>query len=138
MRKNVGREPVSVSWRAIALGIGTGAVALIAMTGLAAWVLHRELAGPEWADYLAAGILILSSFLAARTAGASAERWMNGLLTAVGMWLILLLIHWAVFDGAPVGAGATALAIMGGTCAAVLMNRGGKRPGKHRRKYRNR
>ena len=138
MRKNVGREPVSVSWRAIALGIGTGAVTLIAMTGLAAWGLHRELAGPEWADYLAAGILILSSFLAARTAGASVERWRNGVLTAAGMWLILALIHCAVFGGALDGAGATALAIIGGTGAAVLLNRGGKRSGKRHRKYRNR
>ena len=138
MKKSVGKEPFSVPWRAVGFGAGIGTVMLLTMTGLAAWLLHRDLVSPEWADYLAAGILILSSFLAARTAGASVERWRNGVLTAAGMWLILALIHCAVFGGALDGAGATALAIIGGTGAAVLLNRGGKRSGKRHRKYRNR
>lgn len=138
MKKAMGKGERNVEWKRIGFGIGVGAVALLAMTGLGAWVLERELMGVQWADYLAAVILLVSSFLGAKTAGASAERWIGPVLTGLGLWLVLAVIHVFGFGGPLEGAGVTALAILGGSGAAVLLGGGGKRAKRRSRNFRNR
>lgn len=125
-------------WKRIGLGTGVGTVAMVAMTGLGAWMLERELIGLEWMNYLAALILLVSSFAGAKTAGVSLQNWTVPVLTGAGLWLMLLLIHTVGFGGAPEGAGATALAVLGGSGAAMLLNRGGGRRKGHGKRRRNR
>ena len=136
MRKVIGKD--ELEWRRIALGVAVGGVVMAVMTGMGAWLLERELAGVEWVNYLAALILLVSSFAGAKTAGASRERWVGSVLVGLGLWLLLALIHLTGFEGGLRGSGATALAILGGTGAAVLLGGGGKRTPKRFRKYRNR
>ena len=138
MKKGTGKGELDLEWKRIGLGTGTGTVALLAMTGVGAWLLERELVGLEWADYLAAVILLASSFMGAKMTGVSMERWIGPVLTGLGLWLVLALIHILGFGGALEGAGATVLPILGGTGAAVLLTGGGKRRRKTARRYRNR
>lgn len=138
MSRNPGTGVWRPNWRGIGLGTGAGMITMLTVTGAGAWLLERQLLGMEWMNYLAAAILLVSAFLAAKTAGASLERWMDALLTGAGMWMLLALIHGLGYDGALTGAGVTALIIAGGTGAAVLLSRGGGRRGSGRRKHRNR
>ena len=138
MRKVTGKAELRPDWRRIGLGIGVGVITMLAMTGAGAWLLERELVDLEWMNYLAAVILLVSAFAGAKTAGASAEQWMYSALTSLGFWLVLALIHVLGFGGGLKGAGATALAILGGSGAAVLLRRGGKRRSSRSRRYRNR
>ena len=124
--------------RAVGLGIGVGTITMLSMTGLGAWLLERELVGLEWINYLAAMILVVSSFVGAKSAGASADRWLNPTLTGVGLWLVLVLIHLAGFDGGLKGSGSVALGILGGTGASMLLGGGHRRRKAPVRKYRNR
>lgn len=138
MKKGTGKGELKMEWKQIGFGTGVGTLMLLAMTGLGAWLLERGTVGLQWADYLAALILLVASFLGAKTTGASPERWIGPMLTALGMWTVLALIHVLCFGGALEGAGATALPILGGTGVAVLLPGGGKRRRNPRRKYRNR
>lgn len=138
MKKGTGKEAFDVEWKRIGFGVAVASVGLLAMTGLGAWLLEREVVEFRWIDYLSAVILLASSFLGAKVTGASPERWIGPVLTGLGLWLVLAVIHVFCFGGALEGAGATALAIIGGTGAAVLLRRGGNRSGRPRRKYRNR
>lgn len=133
--KSIAEKP---DWKRIGLGTGVGAVGVIAITGLGAWLLERGLVGMKWINYLAALTLLVSSFLGAKTAGAGWGRWLNPALAGAGMWLALALIHLGCYGGSLAGAVPVALGILGGTGAAVLLG-GGKRGHKSgRRRYRNR
>lgn len=138
MRKTIGKGTKELDWKQIGLGTGVGVIAMLTMTGLGAWLLERELVGLEWTNYLAALNLLVSSFVGGKTAGTSPERWPGPMMTGIGMWAVLLLIHLAGFGGQPEGAGATALAILGGTGASILLGGGGKRRKVRTRRYRNR
>lgn len=138
MRKSMEKGSPELDWKQIGLGTGVSVITTLALAGLGAWLLERELLGLEWGNYLAALVLLVSSFVGGKTAGASPERWPGPIVAGAGLWTALLLIHMVGFGGQPSGAGATALAILGGTGAAILLSGGGKRRKSRSRKYRNR
>ncbi len=138
MKKVMGKGENRLDWRSIGLGTAVGLITMLTMSGVGAWLLERELVRMEWINYLAAVILLTASFAGAGAAGASVERWLRPVLTGTGLWLTLVLIHVLVFGGAMEGGAATAMIIMGGSGAAVLLGRGGKGRKKRSRRYRNR
>ena len=133
--KNIAERP---DWKRIGLGISVGMVSVIAITGLGAWLMERELVGLEWSNYLAALALLVSSFAGAKMTGAGRGRWLNPVLVGAGLWGVLALIHLGCYEEALVGAGPVALAILGGTGAAVLLGGGGRHRKSRGRRYRNR
>lgn len=132
------RETGILEWKRIGFGTAVGMIVLLSLTGLGAWLLERELVGLEWCDYLAALILLVSSFTAAKASGSSAERWLHPTITGAALWVVLALIHVSVFEGKMEGAGAVALAILGGSGAAILLGGGRRRTGSASRKRRYR
>lgn len=127
-----------LDWRRLGLSLGISVLGMLALTALCAWLMDRETVSRDWENYLAALILLLSGFAGALTARSREDRWKGPLVVAGGFWLVLLTINALLFGGDLSGAGATALAILGGSGAGMLLGGGGKRRSGSRRKYRRR
>lgn len=138
MRSRKDMNGMNLDWKRVGLGLGVSVLVMLTMTAAGAALVDREMIDRGWMNYLAALILVVSSFAGALTVGVRAERWLAGLVSGGGFWLFLLAVNALGFDGDLRGAGATALAILGGSGAAMLLGRGGKRRSSTRRKYRNR
>lgn len=125
-------------WKRIGLGISVGMVSVIAITGLGAWLMERELVGLEWSNYLAALALLVSSFAGAKMTGAGRGRWLNPVLVGAGLWAVLAMIHLGCYEGVLAGAAPVALVILGGCGSAVLLGGRNDRHKSRGRRYRNR
>ena len=124
-------------WKRIGIGAGIGLVVMLMLTALGALLFSGEILDWSWANYIAAVILLLSSF-----AGALAARGRGGvldvLLCAMCYWLVLLLVHGAVYAGAISGGTETLLTVLGGSGASLLLHGSkGKKRSFRRRKYGN-
>lgn len=123
-----------IRWRSALLGLGTGMIAMTAVTALGAGLMARGILGTVWLDWWAAGALTaagMTGTLAARLDGGGIA---DGALAAAGELVVLLVLNLVLCDGRMEGAAATALALAGGSGAAALlgMNRG--RGGRRRRR----
>lgn len=128
----------AADWKRLALSLGISVIALLAMTGLAAWLMDGEMVARSWGNYLAALILVSSSLIGGLTARGRDNPWIGPGLVGGGLWLTLLAINAICYGGDLSGALATALAVLGGCGASILLGRGGKRRSHSRRKYRHR
>lgn len=115
-------------WKRLGLGIGISVLSMLTMTAAAAGAINRELIGVEWINYLAALILLASSFVGVMSLGGS-KSWLNSLLVGTGLWLILMMINILAYECNLQGAWAVGLAIAGGGGAGALL----KRPQKPRK-----
>lgn len=128
----------ALDWKRIGLSLGISVITLLAMTGLAAWLMNGELVARAWGNYLAALILVLSSLIGALTARIKDNPWIGPAAVGAGLWLILLGINAICYGGDLSGALPTALAILGGCGAGALLGGGNRRRSYPRRKYRHR
>lgn len=128
----------ALDWKRIGLSLGVGVIMMLAMTGLAAWLMDGELVARAWGRYLAALILVSSSLIGALTARGRDNPWIGPAAVGAGLWLILLAINAICYGGDLSGALPTALAILGGCGAGALLGRGTRRRSHPRRKYRHR
>ena len=133
-REHLACEP----WKRMILGVGVSVVCVLTMTAAGAALMDREMVSMEWMNYLAALALVVSSLIGGITAAADERRWMGPLAAGAGLWLFLLAVNALGYDGDLSGALPTALAIAGGSGAAILLSGGGKSRPKHRRRYRSR
>lgn len=124
-------------WGRIGLGVGIGFAVMLVLTALGAMLFGGEILDWCWANYVAAFILLLSSFAGGLAAGGRGEV-MDVIVFAGVYWLVLLLVHGAVYGGAISGGLETILLVLGGSGAPLLL-RGNKRkkPAFRRRKYGN-
>lgn len=137
---NAGKEwnAGNLDWKRLALSLGISVLAMLTLTAAGAWLMDREAVDRSWMNYLAAAVLVASAFLGAMTAKDQEDRWKGPAIVGAGLWLVLLTINALCYDGDLSGAGAAALAILGGCGAAVLLGGGGKRRDRSRRKRRHR
>lgn len=138
MKSNQDWNLDALDWKRIGLSLGISVITLLAMTGLAAWLMNGELVARAWGRYLAALILVSSSLIGALTARIKDNPWIGPAAVGAGLWLILLGINAICYGGDLSGALPTALAILGGCGAGVLLGRGTRRRSYPRRKYRHR
>ena len=126
----------NADWKRIALGAGVSLGSTLGMSALFAWMMLREAVAYEWMNYLAVLTLLLSSFAGAVAARDGLEYGMGAPAAGLLYWIMLLGINGICFAGSLSGAGACALAILGGSGAAWLLagRSGGKR--RRRRSYR--
>lgn len=136
MKTNWDKYGRRLDWKRVGLGVAVGFLTMLILTALCAWMLEREMVGLEWVNYLAVLILLLGSFVAAKTVGGSGGRWLHSAVVAAGLWIVMLSVNALLFGSNPGGAGETALAIMGGCGGAALLS--GKRTVSRGRKRRNR
>jgi hypothetical protein len=125
---------LAIHWRAVLLGLGISVVVMTAMTALGAGLMVRGLVGPEWMDYWAAGILVISALVggvAARLGGTAAD----SAVAAAGELVVLMGLNGVLCGGQMEGLAVTALALAGGSGAAMLLglNRGRGRRRRRRR-----
>lgn len=128
----------NLDWKRLALSLGISVLAMLTLTAAGAWLMDRETVDRSWMNYLAALVLLVSAFLGAMTAKSREDRWKGPAIAGAGLWLVLLAINALCCGGDLSGAGATALAILGGTGAATLLGGGGKRRSGSRQKRRHR
>lgn len=138
MKSNQDWNLDALDWKRIGLSLGISVITLLAMTGLAAWLMNGELVARAWGNYLAALILVLSSLIGALTARIKDNPWIGPAAVGAGLWLILLGINAICYGGDLSGALPTALAILGGCGAGALLGGGNRRRSYPRRKYRHR
>lgn len=138
MKNRKDMSGMTLNWKRIGLSLGISVLVTLTLTVAVAAMVDREMMNRSWMNYLAALILVLSAFTGSLTAGGGAERWIGQAVVGAAYWLILLAINALAYEGNLSGAGATALAILGGSGAAMLLGRGGKRRSHSRRRYRNR
>ena len=124
----------TIRWRSALLGLGIGMVTMVALTALGAGLMVRGIVSMEWMSYWAAGILVISSLVggvAARLGGSAAD----SAVAAAGELVVLLGLNGVLCGGQMEGLAVTALALAGGSGAAMLLgvNRGRGRKRRHRR-----
>ena len=125
---------IGIHWRAALLGLGISVVVMTALTALGAGLMVRGIVSMEWMSYWAAGILVISSLVggvAARLGGSAAD----SAVAAAGELVVLLGLNGVLCGGQMEGLAVTALALAGGSGAAMLLgvNRGRGRKRRHRR-----
>ena len=125
---------IGIHWRAALLGLGISVVVMTSLTALGAWLMVRGIVSMEWMAYWAAGILVISSLVggvAARLGGSAAD----SAVAAAGELVVLLGLNGVLCGGQMEGLAVTALALAGGSGAAMLLgvNRGRGRKRRHRR-----
>ena len=125
---------IGIQWRSALLGLGIAMVTMAALTALGAGLMVRGLVGPEWMDYWAAGILVISALIggvAARLGGTAVD----AAIAAAGELVVLLGLNGVLCGGQMEGLAVTALALAGGSGAAMLLglNRGRGRKRRRRR-----
>ena len=125
---------IGIHWRAALLGLGISVVVMTALTALGAGLMVRGIVSMEWMAYWAAGILVISSLvggMAARLGGSAAD----SAVAAAGELVVLLGLNGVLCGGQMEGLAVTALALAGGSGAAMLLgvNRGRGRKRRHRR-----
>jgi hypothetical protein len=123
-----------VDWRAAVLGLGVGCLALVCACAGVAGLMARGAVGIRWADYFAAGILVVSALLGGLTALLAGGGPMDALLTGGGELVVLLALNVLLNEGKMEGIAATALAVFGGSGAAMLLRLGQGRGKRRRRK----
>ena len=116
---------IGIHWRAALLGLGISVVVMTALTALGAGLMVRGIVSMEWMAYWAAGILVISSLVggvAARLGGSAAD----SAVAAAGELVVLLGLNGVLCGGQMEGLAVTALALAGGSGAAMLrgVNRG--------------
>lgn len=116
---------IGIHWRAALLGLGISVVVMTALTALGAGLMVRGIVSMEWMAYWAAGILVISSLVggvAARLGGSAAD----SAVAAAGELVVLLGLNGVLCGGQMEGLAVTALALAGGSGAAMLLgvNRG--------------
>ena len=136
MKRSRERKTANPDWQSAGIGIAVSLTATFLLTGVGTALIHWELAGEEWMNYLAAGILLLSAFLGGMI---SARGGLSAVAIEAGLYWILLVCAGTMLCGTvPAGTGAVLIPVLGGNVAAVLLalNRG-RKPGKrHRRRRR--
>lgn len=138
MKKNGNFSIGEVNWKRILLGSGGSFVMTLVLVGAFAGLMNQETLGVEWMNYAAVVILVTSGFLgaAAVTAGGSI---LETVLAAVLYWVVLLGINALLYQCVLSGIWVTLLAIIGGWGSAILvLGLRSRRPGRRRRKYKNR
>lgn len=138
MRNNRDERKLELDWRKCALALGISIILLLTVTAAGAALVERETIGAEWMNYLAALALLSSSFAGGMVGRSGENRWLAPLVNGGGLWLFLLAVNALGYDGDLNGAVPVALAILGGSGAAILPGRGGKRRRSGGRKRRNR
>lgn len=131
------REKVQLEWKRIGLGTGVGLLWILTMAALSAWAVGGEWIGEGWMDELSALTLILAGMLGGMVGKGGQDHGLGALVTGALVWLILLMLNAVLFDGGLSGAPAAAVAIVGGSGAAMLLRAPGHSPF-GRRKYRYR
>ena len=124
----------TIWWRSALLGLGIAMVTMAALTALGAGLMVRGLVGPEWMGYWAALILMASALvggLAARLGGTAVD----SAVAAAGELVVLMGLNGVLCGGKMEGLAVTALALAGGSGAAMLLglNRGRGRKRRCRR-----
>ena len=122
---------IGIHWRAALLGLGISVVVMTALTALGAGLMVRGIVSMEWMAYWAAGILVISSLVggvAARLGGSAAD----SAVAAAGELVVLLGLNGVLCGGQMEGLAVTALALAGGSGAAMLL--GGNRSGRRKRR----
>ena len=125
---------IGIHWRAALLGLGISVVVMTALTALGAGLMVRGIVSMEWMSYWAAGILVISSLVggvAARLGGSAAD----SAVAAAGELVVLLGLNGVLCGGQMEDLAVTALALAGGSGAAMLLgvNRGRGRKRRRRR-----
>ena len=125
---------IGIHWRAALLGLGISVVVMTALTALGAGLMVRGIVSMEWMAYWAAGILVISSLVggvAARLGGSAAD----SAVAAAGELVVLLGLNGVLCGGQMEGLAVTALALAGGSGAAMLLgvNQGMGRKRRRRR-----
>ena len=125
---------IGIHWRAALLGLGISVVVMTALTALGAGLMVRGIVSMEWMAYWAAGILVISSLvggMAARLGGSAAD----SAVAAAGELVVLLGLNGVLCGGQMEGLAVTALALAGGSGAAMFLgvNRGRGRQRSRRR-----
>lgn len=131
------RKWMKVEWKRVLFGGAVSVVLMLALTGLGAWMVSKEWVDIRGMNYLSAGILLVSAAIGA--AAGKGENPLNGLLSGVVFWFVLLVLNAVLFDGAMPGLFAVLAAIIGGTAGAMLVcvrPKGGRHGRRH--KYRHR
>ena len=132
MKRMIGQ----IRWQAVLMGIGVGTVTAVCACAGAAGMMARGILGLQTMGLLAAGITAASGLfggLAAMLGGGEAP---DAILAAVGELVVLLGLNAVLCGGKMEGVAVTALALVGGCGAAVLL-RMGKGNGRKRRRRRN-
>lgn len=128
---------LSLSWRNVLRGAGTGMAVMLVLAAVSAALVSSEIMMLAWMDYAAVAILLLAGFAGA--AGAGQGMILDAAGTAGCIWLILLCVN-AVFYGFEMsGLMAGLIPLCGGAGAGILLKTELKKPGNRRhRKYRHR
>ena len=141
MNRKQGQSDYKRILKAAGIGAGGSMIVTLALTALAASFVQREIVGETSQDALSAGILVLSAICGSLLAVSITEyRRLVVCLSAGAVYFLLLLSCTAMlFDGAYSHVGITALAILGGCGAVILLalNAGKRSSARRRTKYRN-
>lgn len=127
-------KKIRVRWRSMLLGLGVGIITMSAVTALGAWLMVRGFMGMMWMDWWAVGALVTSGLIGGAAAQLDGGSSTDGVLAGAGELVVLLVLNLILCGGQMEGLAVTALALAGGSGAAVLlgMNRG--RGGRRRRR----
>lgn len=112
---------MSVSWRAVLLGVGIGVVTMTSACAIAAGLMTRGIAATENMGLFAAGILVLSGLLGGVAVRLAGGRGWETVLAAIGELVVLFVLNGVLCGGQVEGIGVTAMALLGGSGAALLL-----------------
>ena len=120
-------------WRKVGFGVGIGALSMIVMAALTAWMVGNEVIRIAWMDELSAAILLVCSFLGGKISRTDEDDWVGPAVAGLLCW-ILLLTMLVVIGGSMGGVLPVGFALAGGVGSSMLLN--GKNGGKRRRRKR--
>ena len=122
------------NWRSALLGTGVAMVTVVTVTAVAAGMMAKGIVGMEWMGYWAAGILVVSGLLGGLTAQLGGGTAMDAVLAGAGELVVLMGLNGLLWGGQMEGVAVTALALTGGSGAAVLLRLGRGNTRKRRRR----
>ena len=124
-----------LNWRAAALGAASGMMTVVVLTAVGAGLMANGAVDAVYLGYFAAGILVLSGLAGGLTALIGGGGELDALVSAIGELVVLVGINGVLCGGEMEGFWVTALAVMGGCGAAVLL-RMNRRSGTRKRRRR--
>lgn len=121
----------------ISMGVGTALLLTVLGAAIVAWLLNSGSMKEEGVGYGAMGVLLLASAFGSWTAVSMVkhQRLIVGLSTGAVYFVLLLGMTGLVFGGQYQGIIPTALMVLGGSTAAVLVSsrtKGNRTPGRHK------
>ena len=122
-----------VDWKAVLMGTVGGLLAVVTVSAVFAGLISGEILGIEYLNVGSATALILGGAVAGIRGGRGADRWGQGVITGLGLLLLLLLINLIGFGGKLDGVLPCGLLVMGSAGGSCLVMGGKKR--RKRRKY---